>query len=287
MKKNNTVIILLAVAIILILAIAYLITNNSSKDHLVSTGVVLAKVNGENITDDLVALVMQGGQLTEENKKVVIDELVDNFIVYQEAIKAGADKDQDIINELEMRKRLLVANKFMEKKIAELPPVTDEEVNAYFESNFEKLSKKIKIGIIVLGPNAAYADSIYNIIKSNKKSFETMAKEVSLDANSAKSGGILPDYLIYKQYASNGLAVLDSAAFTLKNKGDISAPFMEINGAIMIVKLVDYVPSNIDAASGKGYLMNLLYADRNKTYIASYVSTLKDKAKVEYIETQK
>jgi hypothetical protein len=61
---------------------------------------------------------------------------------------------------------------------------------------------------------------------------------------------------------------------------------MEINGAIMIVKLVDYVPSNIDAASGKGYLMNLLYADRNKTYIASYVSTLKDKAKVEYVETQ-
>lgn len=287
MKKNNTVIILLAVAIILILAIAYLVTNNTSKNQFVTTGAPLAKVNGEAITDELVTLVMQGGQLTEENKKVVIDELVDNFIVYQEAVKAGTEKDPEIANQLEMQKRLLVANKFMEKKISELPPLTDEDVTAYYEANKGKLSKKVKIGIIVLQPNPAYADSIYNVIKSGKKSFEAMAKEVSMDAASAKNGGVLPEYLIYKQWASNGFAILDSVAFSLNGKGEISAPFMEMNGAVMIVKLIDYVPSNIDVASGKGYLMNLLYADRNKTYIASFVSTLKDKAKVEYIETQK
>ncbi|MGE3062821.1 MAG: peptidylprolyl isomerase [bacterium] len=286
MKKNNTVVILLAVAIILVLAIAYLVTNNSSKTSFVTTGKPLAKVNGEAITDELVNLVMQGGQLTEENKKVVIDELVDNFIVYQEAVKAGTDKDPEIVNQLEMQKRLLVANKFMEKKIAELAPIKEEDITAYYENNKEKLMKKVKLGIIVLAPNAAYADSIYKVIKSGKKSFEAMAKEVSLDESTSKNGGILPDYVVYKQWASNGLAILDSMAFSLKNKGDISAPFMELNGAIMIVKLIDYLPSNIDAASGKGYLLNLLYADRNKTYIASFVSTLKDKSKVEYIEQE-
>jgi len=287
MKKSNTVIILLAVAIILILAIAYLLTKSNSQTTFITSGAPLAKVNGEIITDELVNLVMQGGQITEENKKVVIDELIDNFIVYQEALKTGTEKEPQIVNQLEMQKRLLVANKFMEIKITNLPPISDEDVVAYYANNKEKLSKKVKIGIIILGPNQTYADSIYNVIKSGKKSFEAMAKEVSMDAASAKNGGTLPDYLTYKQLASNGLAILDSIAFSLKNKGDISFPFMEINGAVMIVKLIDYVPSNIDIASGKGYLQNLLYAERNKTYIASFVSTLKEKAKVEYIENKK
>ncbi|MDD3803060.1 MAG: peptidylprolyl isomerase [bacterium] len=286
MKKNNTVVILLAVAIILVLAIAYLVTNSNAKSSFVATGKQLAKVNGEPITEELVNLVMQGGQLTEENKKVVIDELVDNFIVYNEAVKAGMDKDPAIVNQLEMQKRLLIANKFMEKKITELEPIKEEDITAYYENNKEKLSKKLKLGIIVLAPNPSYADSIYKLIKSGKKSFETVAKEVSLDQATAKNGGILPDYVVYKQWASNGFAILDSMAFSLQKKGDVSAPFMELNGAMMLVKLVDYLPSNIDAASGKGYLLNLLYAERNRTYIASFVSTLKDKSKVEYIESQ-
>jgi len=286
MKKNNTVVILLAVAIILVLLVAYLITNGGSKGTFSTKGTALAKVNGEAITDELVTLVMQGGQVNEENKKVIVDELIDNFIVYQEAVKAGMDKDADIVNQLEMQKRLLVANKYMEKKMSELPEIKEEDINAYYQNNIDKLSRKVKLGIIVLAPNPAYADSLYNLIKSGKKSFEAVAKEASLDQTSSKNGGVLPDYAVYKQWASNGLAVLDSVAFTLKNKGDVSVPFMEVNGAMMMVKLVDYVPSNIDANSAKGYLMNLLYAERNKTYIASFVNTLKEKAKVEYFDAQ-
>ncbi len=284
MKKDTKIIVILVLSLIVVILLGYIVLKNTTEEKvsLRPSGKILATVNGINISEGLITIVTQGQQVPEENKKLVVDELIDNFLIYQEALKNGIENDTNLMNQLELQEIITLASKYMEKKIKDMPAPTKDEIDAYYNSNKPNFEKNVKISIIVLPADKGYADSIYNLIKSGKKSFEAVAKEVSLDKQTGQKGGLIDSWFTYKQLTSIGFANIDSVAFTLKNKNDVSTPFAEVNGTYNIVKLVDFKPSNLDENTIKGMLTNLLYSEKSKSYIQAYTQKLREKAKIEY-----
>ncbi len=285
MKKDVKVITILVLSLIVVILLGYVVIGNMRKEsstNFINSGKILATVNGINIYEGLLTLISQGQPIPEENKKVILDELIDNILIYREALENKIDEDTTLMNQLRLQEIITIASKYMEKKIKDLPAPTDEELNAYYLVNKPYFDRNVKIGIIALPPNKVYADSIYNVIKSGKKGFETVAREVSLDKQTGSKGGVIDNWFTFKQLASVGFVNVDSVAFSLKNKGDISLPFVEANGSYYIVKLLDYKPSNLNENTIKGLLMNLLYSEKSKSYIQSYTQRLREKAKIEY-----
>ncbi|MEN8929340.1 MAG: peptidylprolyl isomerase [Flavobacteriales bacterium] len=76
-------------------------------------------------------------------------------------------------------------------------------------------------------------DEIYNLIQSKSKPFEELAREYSDDNTSAKKGGEL-------DWFTSGRMVpeFENVAFSLKNKGEISEPFLTSYGW-HIIKMLD------------------------------------------------
>jgi peptidyl-prolyl cis-trans isomerase SurA len=115
------------------------------------------------------------------------------------------------------------------KKVAERPAAGTVKVAQIMLVNPDKANKANE------ERNRKLADSLYTALQ-NGASFDSLAYEFSNDRTSYDNGGMLPEFGI-GTYAG----IFEDAAFSLKNKGEISKPFATEFGW-HILKLVDKKP---------------------------------------------
>lgn len=152
-----------------------------------------ATVNGVAIAQERVdALVTsaatQGKPDTPELRSAILEQLVNNELVVQEATKKGLDKQPEFLDQVDMVKRDLLANAYI-RDYVKSHPVSDSEV----QQEYDKL--KLAVGdkeyhprhILVESENEA--KSIVAKLKKGGK-FETLAKK-SKDTGSRDNGGDL------------------------------------------------------------------------------------------------
>jgi peptidyl-prolyl cis-trans isomerase C len=104
---------------------------------------VLAKVNGKAITEkDLAQMINSlppNYQTLKNNpqfRKQLLQNLVKEELLYQEAIKEGIDKDPQVQKEIELMKRRILVQALVRKHIKLSPvSVSDSEAKAFYEKN--------------------------------------------------------------------------------------------------------------------------------------------------------
>ena len=143
-------------------------------------------------------------------KKMVVDRTVDQFLLVEEAKKAGftASVDSNTIT-----RSLLKA--YYNDKILSRVKVTDADV----EDFFNKYGGQVQVGQIMVA-DSVLADSLYTAIK-NGAAFGDLAKKFSQEPVSRDNGGSL-GYRDYSGLVRYGDDFLNSA-FTMKT-GEISKP---------------------------------------------------------------
>ncbi len=107
---------------------------------------VLAKVNGKTITEKDLKQVMETlppNYKTLENnstfRKQLLENMVKEELLYQEALKEGVDKDPKVRKEIELMKKRILVQALLRKHIKpEQVKVTDEEAKAFYERNKER-----------------------------------------------------------------------------------------------------------------------------------------------------
>ncbi len=107
---------------------------------------VLAKVNGKTITEKDLKQVMETlppNYKTLENnptfRKQLLENMVKEELLYQEALKEGVDKDPKVRKEIELMKKRILVQALLRKHIKLHPPeVTDKEAKAFYEKNKER-----------------------------------------------------------------------------------------------------------------------------------------------------
>jgi peptidyl-prolyl cis-trans isomerase C len=177
----------------LILAISYI--GCMGKNEKAETNEkVYARVNDARLTESgLKALVPKDfyDNLTPEHKKEIINEWVNNELLYQEALRSKIDKDPAIAQIIENSKRTLLSNELLESRIESVKTPDEKELRSYYENhknNFTLQSPEYKVRY-ALFEDKKTAETFWRKIKG-RYSFSDLAMEESKDASAAKGGDI-------------------------------------------------------------------------------------------------
>lgn len=153
-----------------------------------------ANVNGKPIRQAVVDLeVRQAAQnkrnLDANGKKALVETLVNQELLAQEAVKAGYDKRAETAARLERAQQQILAATFIEDFMAK-NPVSDAEVRAEYDRIQKALGpKEYKVRWILLDSDASAQDTVVQLSKGGD--FAKLATERSKDAGTKAKGGEL------------------------------------------------------------------------------------------------
>lgn len=285
---------------------------------------VVAKVNGTPIAKgDLIKVAdqfhSQAPAMTEtaEFYRKILDQLISNELLRQEATAAGVTASDDEVNkqlgelkgrfpspekfqeelkkngltEAEIAKQIrenLVMQKFVETKVVADVKVSDADVKAFYDKNPDKLTRPERIHIRHILVGVSKTPTPEDKKKAQAKADELLAKlkaggdfaklaEESSDDPGSKAKG--GDL----SWVSRGQMVkpFEDAAFALKKPNEIS-PVVESQFGFHIIQLLEHQDAGkVPFDEVKDKISGFLKQQQQKEKFFDHIKTLKDKAKVE------
>ena len=160
-------------------------------------------------------------------KQELLDNMITNEVVFQEALRLGLDKDKEVMTRLEEAKRQIVIRTMVDK--LETEKLSEDQVKKYYEAH-KKDFKQVKASHILVDQEDKAKD-VYKQLK-NGAEFADLAKKYSIDPSSKDKGGELG-------YFTRGQMVkpFEEVAFSLKvNK--IGEP-VQTSFGYHIIKVLD------------------------------------------------
>ena len=212
----------------------------------------------------------QGQPDSPQLQTQIKDNLVKGEIVAQEAIKAGLDKNPEIIEQLDLVKHQLLVrayvSDFMKKN-----PIKDEALKAeYNKAKSAEGDKEYKAQHILVEDEMEAKDLIAQIKKG--ASFDKLAKEKSKDAGSKDQGGKLEWTM-----PTNFVKPFSDAMVKLK-KGDMTAEPVKTPYGYHIIKLEDTRAAKVP---GFDEVKDKIRQSQQQALITKMLEDLRTKAKVE------
>ncbi|NLY09229.1 MAG: foldase [Tissierellia bacterium] len=184
---------------------------------------ILAVVDGRELTEADLAMFMQNMNPQvirhfpgEEGKKRILDEMINQELLYIEAIEQGLEKDKTFMQTLEATKESLLKS-YAFAKLLESIDVTEEEAKQYFEENKEQFGEEEAVEAAhILVSTEEEAEKLFAEIEAGKD-FEELAKEFST-CPSSEAGGALGKF-------GRGMMVpeFEVVAFAM-SEGEVSKP---------------------------------------------------------------
>lgn len=240
----------------------------------------IIKMGGEDIKNSQVIDTWKGlfpggaapdfNSFDENIRQNVLRGLISEKLIYNEAVKAGFDKDPEVQKRIENMKRQIVMQGFMENKAKSL--ITDDELKAAYAEKVAaaKGQDEIKARHILVSSE----DEAKKLAEQLKKGadFEKLAKEKSSDKGSGVNGGELGWFTKDKMVPE-----FAEAAFKLK-KGEISDPVKSEFGW-HIIKVEDRRPIKVPSYDE---VKEQLKDEVAKKSVQKYVEGLLKKADIKY-----
>jgi len=256
-------------------------------------GETIAKVNGTPIGSKEFEeaasrkTAAEGATLSAAEKKEVADRMVEDELLYEEALKRGLDKDPKV-------KKVMVNTLLREEVYANVRSAdfTDQELQTYFEAHKDEfiVPEKVQIKRILIKvtderPDAEakkLADTVHADLVKKPDSFKDLAEKNSEDPYRRRGG----DVGFVAKTGKPGLdqAVVDKA-FELQNN-QISDVFKSDEGynIISVANRREEVERTFQQM--KGSVLRKVKNDKLKELYDSYVAKLKEGAKIEVDEAK-
>ena len=161
----------------------------------VPKGPAAATVNGTTITQTMVDLIAKRGVSagrpdTPEARATIVDQLVLQVVLADEAIKKGLDKSTEYAEQMEALKQSVLANAYVEDFIKN-NPVTDDMVKAEYDRIKATVTGTQYKARHILVAKESEAKEIIAKLKKDPSAFAKLATERSQDAGSKAQGGDL------------------------------------------------------------------------------------------------
>lgn len=260
---------------------------------------------GEDIMDQD---IQEGVTLRDSLKEEVMNKLIMDELIQQDAEEKGIEVTQEEIDEIKQNQVEMVGGeedfkKYLESQdmteedfdkiikkniiaekhrdlVFEEAEVTDEKVNEYFNENKEYL-EKLEASHILLETEEE-ARNILNQLNEGKD-FAVLAEEFSLDPGSAANGGQLGQF-------GRGEMVeeFEMAAFDLE-EGEISEPIKTDHGFHIIkltkkINTIDDLRAEIEEEIKADEYRNLLESLRHQAKVSTYMKNFQLDKSQEVIE---
>jgi peptidyl-prolyl cis-trans isomerase C len=167
--------------------------------------------------------------MIDKNKKRFLDETIVEMMFYEEAIRQSLDRDKEVKQVLvEAKKKILIA-KLIQKEVESKIKIEDSEARKFYEEHKEEFkSQELWRASHILVSTEKEAQDILGQI-SNGASFETLAREKSMDATATRGGDV--------GYFRQGQIIPAFEAACLKLKPGEVGPIIHTEFGYHVIKL--------------------------------------------------
>jgi peptidyl-prolyl cis-trans isomerase C len=249
-------------------------STDNAKDY------TILKVGSEEIKNSEVLDVWKGlfpngsapdfANFDENVRQNVLRGVISERLIYQEALKAGIDKSDEVKKRLEALQKQVVMQTFMEQKAKTL--VTDTQLKAAYNEKVAAMKGEEEVKARhILVTDEAEAKKIGEQIKKGND-FDKIAKEKSTDKASGVNGGDLGWFTKDRMVPE-----FADAAFKLK-KGEVSSPVKTAFGW-HIIKMED---RRAVKALPFDEMKEALKGDVTNKAVQTYVEDMLKKADIKY-----
>lgn len=215
--------------------------------------------------------------LPEETINEILDNWVNQEILYLEAKKRGIDNEDSVKMLVEQYTKNLMAMALIRRSFG-ATTVSEMEILNYFTAHQEEFTYAVKLAQIVL-PSYESAMVSYNEILAGAD-FMKLAKERSLTRiENPENPKIITEYLPRGRI---GDFATEEAIFSLKIN-EVSKPIPYIQGTYLIVKLIDKKKILAKAELNdelRGQIYNYLMSKKYQEFFQKFLDSLKTVYKV-------
>ena len=250
---------------------------------------VLATVEGKNITEEDLNMVLQSmgpqGMMmygSPEGRQLILNELISMHLFALDGEKNKLYEDPEFVELLSRFRTQALAQRVMRDTVKDVK-VSDEDAKKFYDEHPDQFMEpeRVHASHILISDDVASADNIAKVQADLKAgvSFDEVAKKVSI-CPSAPMGGDLGEF-------ARGQMVpeFEEAAFALKASGDVSAP-VKTQFGWHIIKLQDHKPAAaIPFDQVKDRIVQELTGEKQQALLQAKTEELKKSCKVEVFET--
>jgi len=242
-------------------------------------GSIAATVNGTAINQSRVELMVkqqasQGQADSAELRKGIIEHLAMQFLLSQEAIKKGLDRNAEVLDQIELTQQSILANAFVQDYFKN-GPVTDDQLKAEYEKIKDQTSGNEYKARHILVEKEAVAKDIIAKLKKDSRKFESLAKENSMDPGSKDKGGDLG------WFDPRGMVPEFGAAVALLSKGKFTEQPVKSQFGYHVILLEDSRPKQ---APSFDQIKPMLRQQVQQQNLKKLLEDTKTNAKIEIVQ---
>ncbi len=222
----------------------------------------------------------------EQQLQYVLNQTVQDEILYQEALKSGLDQNNDykdfvqnLENQFSYQKKQGLVELFIREKIDANIAISDQEVATAYDSNKTTLFSKYEqrsISQIVVKTEKEARNLLSRLRKGSN--FSTLAKTKSIDVNTGKNNGKIPGYIRKSDIADTSF---QKAIFSISRVKSYSTKPVKSEAGYHIFRLDDIqqVPAK-KLSDVKDFIKNQLYFSKRSQEIQNLLTSVKDKYEI-------
>ena len=240
-----------------------------------------AKVNGDEVTVHQINTELQraagGGSIpaganTEAASKRILEGLIDQTLLVQQAKEAKLDRDPQVLQLLESSRRQILAQAYIDRQAAATPP-TQEEIKEFYAKNPDLFERRRVYGFReFLFERARLTDDVRNQLNGAKNPAD-IAKILNAagiryrETNSTRPAEALPIEALPRIAQ---LAKGDSIAFTDQNLANV-------------LVLIDYAVQPVTLERATPLIQQYLLNHKKREIAQAKSKELREKGKIEYV----
>lgn len=264
--------------LILVLQCALLLSACNNKEPAKTSGQIIAKVNGEEISiHQLNYVLSQNKGITKDNlesaKMQVSQTLVDQALLNQQALTDKLDRDPQIMMAIEQAKRQILAQAWLEKAASAAPKPSAQEVDQYYQEHPELFAKHktFKLKEVLINKTQDNQAKIEQILAANKK-VDEVVKQLTAENITYKE--------ILTVKGAENLPIQQLTTISSLSDGQFIT--MEQPGGLLILAVLSTTEENIEKTKAAPIIETFLLNQQRKSLIEKRVKELKDKAGIEF-----
>jgi hypothetical protein len=214
-------------------------------------------------------------------KDRVLDDIINDELLYQKGVKLGLDKDakfQGMVRMMELKiaeyKRAEIARRVRDTQIAAKTIVTDQDIKDYYDKHVEEIGTDLHLGLLHFATEAEAKNALTRIRTGIP--FEKIADEKFAHAPKGKTRPGDMGFMHWSQINPDLLGTV----YSLK-KGEVSDVLDRSPNGAYLIKIIDR-RKNINAKfeSMRTAVENRLNAIKTKEAYDRYVQQLKSDASI-------
>ena len=161
----------------------------SGRDRIIAS-IGSMKITISDIVERIKNLPVKYQEFVKKRKEEFLDELINDTLLYQEALRKGLHKNREVQNILDEAKKKILIARLLKDEVDDTIEINEEDIELYYDGNKEKYMRPEIMRVShILVPTKEEADRIASELAKGAV-FEDLARAKSVDPTAQRGGDV-------------------------------------------------------------------------------------------------